>query len=233
MPATASGTTGSSSDLAAFVDALGLETFHLLGFSMGAMTALQFAAVLPERLRTLVVVGITPAARAASIGRRGGSWTRAGSTSTTRIGPSCSLGATTSGQGVGAWRRLLPAIAADVAVQPLLTPARSRTRSTRPTMIVCGDRDPFVPIDHAWEAPAAAARCAAVRRAGLPVTRSWSSGRRSSTRRCRASTVRPSQSRPPARNAAGMPSRATRRSKRHRRARSHALIPTRHAGGIR
>ena len=31
-------------DLAAFVDGLGLETFHLLGFSMGAMTALQYAA---------------------------------------------------------------------------------------------------------------------------------------------------------------------------------------------
>jgi 3-oxoadipate enol-lactonase len=30
-------------DLLAFVDALGLQTFHLLGFSMGAMTALQFA----------------------------------------------------------------------------------------------------------------------------------------------------------------------------------------------
>ena len=34
-------------DLAAFVDALGLETFHLLGFSMGAMTALQFAVRVP------------------------------------------------------------------------------------------------------------------------------------------------------------------------------------------
>ena len=46
-------------DLAAFVDALGLETFHLLGFSMGAMTALQYAARFDDRLRTLVVVGIT------------------------------------------------------------------------------------------------------------------------------------------------------------------------------
>ena len=46
-------------DLAAFADALGLTTFHLLGFSMGAMTALQFAARWPERLRTLIVAGIT------------------------------------------------------------------------------------------------------------------------------------------------------------------------------
>ena len=39
-------------DVLAFVDALGLDTFHLLGFSMGAMTALQFATRHPERLRT-------------------------------------------------------------------------------------------------------------------------------------------------------------------------------------
>ena len=30
-------------DVAAFADAVGLATFHLLGFSMGAMTGLQFA----------------------------------------------------------------------------------------------------------------------------------------------------------------------------------------------
>jgi pimeloyl-ACP methyl ester carboxylesterase len=52
-------------------------------------------------------------------------------------------------QGEGAWRRLLPAIAADVAVQPLLTP-RDLHRIEAPTLIVAGDRDPFVPVDHAW-----------------------------------------------------------------------------------
>jgi pimeloyl-ACP methyl ester carboxylesterase len=46
-------------DLLAFVDTLRLETFHLLGFSMGAMTALTFATRHPERLRTLVIAGIT------------------------------------------------------------------------------------------------------------------------------------------------------------------------------
>src|SRR5690348_2800669 len=45
-------------DLAAFIDALHLETFHLMGFSMGGMTALDFATRWPERLRTLVVAGI-------------------------------------------------------------------------------------------------------------------------------------------------------------------------------
>jgi pimeloyl-ACP methyl ester carboxylesterase len=135
-------------DLEAFVDALGLATFHLLGFSMGAMTALQFAVRAPSRLRTLVIVGITTqreprlsvarhlmdperidredAPFAALLGRRHD-----------------------KGQGEGAWRRLLPAIAADVAAQPLLSPRDLRSIDA-PTMIVCGDRDPFVPVDHAW-----------------------------------------------------------------------------------
>ena len=45
-------------DLLAFADALNLETFHLVGFSMGAMTALTFATRYPERLRTLIISGI-------------------------------------------------------------------------------------------------------------------------------------------------------------------------------
>ena len=58
-------------DLEAFVDGLGLRTFHLIGYSMGAMTALGFAVRAPERLRTLVVVGITTAREPrARVGRR-------------------------------------------------------------------------------------------------------------------------------------------------------------------
>jgi pimeloyl-ACP methyl ester carboxylesterase len=52
-------------------------------------------------------------------------------------------------QGHGGWQRLLPAIAADVATQPLLGPGDLH-RIDAPTMVVCGDRDPFVPVDHAW-----------------------------------------------------------------------------------
>ncbi len=47
-------------DVEAFADALGLATFHLFGYSMGAMTALELSP--PDRrprLRTLVVVSIT------------------------------------------------------------------------------------------------------------------------------------------------------------------------------
>lgn len=139
-------------DLAAFVDAIGLDSFHLLGFSMGAMTALQFGARFPDRLRTLVVVGITTQREPrASVGRR--------LMDPARILASDPVFAATlarrhdAGQGEGAWQRLLPAIAADVAVQPLLTPAELH-RIDCPTMVVCGDRDPFVPP----EAAAALAR---------------------------------------------------------------------------
>ena len=45
-------------DLLAFVDALSLATFHVVGFSMGAMTALTFATRHPERLRTAMICGI-------------------------------------------------------------------------------------------------------------------------------------------------------------------------------
>ena len=56
---------------------------------------------------------------------------------------------TTPVQGEGAWRQLLPAIAADVREQPLLTPGELR-RIEVPALVVVGDRDPFVPVDHAW-----------------------------------------------------------------------------------
>ena len=53
-------------------------------------------------------------------------------------------------QGEGAWRDLMRAIAADVAVQPLLTP-RELHGAEMPSLVAVGDRDPFVPVDQAWE----------------------------------------------------------------------------------
>jgi len=134
-------------DLTAFVDSLSLDSFHLLGFSMGAMTALQFGAQAPERLRTLVVVGITTHREPrASVGRR--------LMDPERILAGDGVFAATlgrrhdAGQGAGAWQRLLPAIAADIAAQPLLAP-KELHRIDCPAMVVCGDRDPFVPPEHA------------------------------------------------------------------------------------
>ena len=135
-------------DLAAFVDELGLATFHLLGFSMGAMTALMYGSRHPERLRTFAIVGITTQREPRlsvlrrltdleRIDREDSGWARE---LAARHDP---------GQGEAAWRRLLPAIAADVAVQPLLTPGELR-RIDAPALVTVGDRDPFVPVDHAW-----------------------------------------------------------------------------------
>lgn len=139
-------------DLTAFVDALALDSFHLVGFSMGAMTALQFGARHPDRLRTLVVVGITTQREPrASVGRR--------LMDPARIlerEPEFAAALARRHdvvQGVGAWQQLLPAIAADVAVQPLLAPAQLHGINC-PAMVVCGDHDPFVPP----EAAAALAR---------------------------------------------------------------------------
>src|SRR5262245_53300296 len=134
-------------DLEAFVDVLGLDSFHLLGFSMGAMTALQFGARSPERLRTLIVIGITTLREPrASVGRRLMDPERILAHEpefAARLGRRHD-----AGQGAGAWQRLLPAIAADIAAQPLLTPAELH-RIDCPAMVVCGDHDPFVPPEHA------------------------------------------------------------------------------------
>ena len=130
-----------AADLAAFVDAVGLTTFHLLGFSMGAMTAMGYAARHSSRLRTLVIVGITPQREPrASVARRlmdrerimrdDPGWA---SQLSDRHDP---------GQGPGAWQRLLPAITTEIASQPLLSP-RELHSIDAPTMVVCGDRDPF------------------------------------------------------------------------------------------
>jgi pimeloyl-ACP methyl ester carboxylesterase len=114
---------------------------------MGAMTALQYGARSPERLRTLIVVGITTLREPrASVGRRLMDPERI-------LAHEPEFAATLSrrhdaGQGPGAWQRLLPAIAADIGAQPLLTPAELH-RIDCAAMVVCGDHDPFVPPEHA------------------------------------------------------------------------------------
>lgn len=136
-------------DLTAFVDELGLATFHLVGYSMGAMTALGFAMRAPERLRTLVVVGITTAREPrATVTRRLMDPARI-----LRADPAWAADLARAHdpvQGPGAWQRLLPAIAEDVATQPLLSPAELRA-ITAPTLVACGDRDTLVPVGQAWD----------------------------------------------------------------------------------
>jgi 3-oxoadipate enol-lactonase len=135
-------------DTLAFADALGLDTFHLLGFSLGAMTALRVAVRAPQRLRTLVVAGISTERepRASVIGRL------LDPVRIDRVDPRWAVDLARRhdpGQGEGAWRSLVRAIARDVATQTLLTPKQIRTIDP-PTLVIVGDRDPFVPVDHAW-----------------------------------------------------------------------------------
>jgi pimeloyl-ACP methyl ester carboxylesterase len=134
-------------DLRAFVDGLGLDTFHLMGFSMGAMTALQFASQSPERLRTLVVIGITTQREPrASVARRLMDPPKIRATDPTWAAVLDRRH--NEVQGESGWDRLMPSIAADIGVQPLLSPRQLHAIDC-PTMVVCGDRDPFVPVEHA------------------------------------------------------------------------------------
>ena len=134
-------------DLEAFADELGLDAFHLVGFSMGGMTALAFAARRPERLLSLVVAGIVPDREPrASVARRTMDPERIERDDRAWAAELARLHDPV--QGSGAWRRLLPAIAADVATQPLLT-ARDLHGITAPTLVSCGDRDPYVPVTKA------------------------------------------------------------------------------------
>jgi pimeloyl-ACP methyl ester carboxylesterase len=133
-------------DLLAFADGLGLQTFHVVGFSMGAATALTFASRYPERLRTAIICGIDVAREPrASVARRLMDPARI-----LREEPdwAAQLDRRHSPQGAGAWQNLLPAIAADVATQPILTPGELHGIRL-PVLLVYGDRDVFVPADHA------------------------------------------------------------------------------------
>jgi pimeloyl-ACP methyl ester carboxylesterase len=134
-------------DVISFADALGLATYHLLGFSMGAMTALHVAVRIPDRIRTLVFIGTTTEREPrTSVARRLMEPGRI-----ERDDPATAIELARRHdpvQGPDAWRRLLPAIAADVAAQPLLSP-REIHQVEAPTLVVSGDRDPFCPVEHA------------------------------------------------------------------------------------
>jgi pimeloyl-ACP methyl ester carboxylesterase len=115
---------------------------------MGAMTALTYASRHPDRLRSLLVAAVTSQREPrASVARRLMDTERADADPAWRATLARQHDA---GQGVGAWRRLLPAIAADVARQPLLTPGDMRKVEV-PTLLCVGDRDPFAPVGHVWE----------------------------------------------------------------------------------
>jgi pimeloyl-ACP methyl ester carboxylesterase len=141
-------------DVAGFVDALALQTFHLLGYSMGGATALHYAvrdaatAAPTGRLASLVLVSIAAEREPRlSVGRA--------LMDPARIDRADPIWATQLAvrhdpvQGEGAWRRLLPAIVDEMDGQAPLSPRALRSIEV-PVLIAVGDRDPFVPIDQAW-----------------------------------------------------------------------------------
>ena len=134
-------------DALAFADALGLGTVHLLGFSMGAATALGLAARAPERLRSLVLVSVsTEREPRGAVARRLFDPERLA-----RDEPAWADDLARRHdpvQGEGAWRRLLTAIAADIADQELVDVA-GLAAIRCPTLLMVGDRDPFVPVEQA------------------------------------------------------------------------------------
>lgn len=135
-------------DIVDLLDALALPAVHLVGFSMGGSTALAAAIRAPERVRSLVLIGtateheprtsvVRHLADVERIERQDPAWAAA---LARRHDPV---------QGEGAWRRLMPAIAAFVGEQEQPTPAELR-RAAMPALVVVGDRDPIVPVGQAW-----------------------------------------------------------------------------------
>ena len=134
-------------DLAALVDGLGLERFHIAGLSMGAGTALAFAMAQPERVRSAVIaaVGVEQEPRS-SLARRLMDPDRA-----ERDDPAWVARLSRRHdpvQGPGAWRKLLAAIRDDIIAAPMPTPQELR-RARLPILLAYGDRDPWVPLEQA------------------------------------------------------------------------------------
>jgi pimeloyl-ACP methyl ester carboxylesterase len=134
-------------DALAFVDALGVTTFHLAGYSMGGLTALELATRAPTRLQSLVLISIVPDRQPrASVAARLLDPERLARDEPRRMADMARTHDPV--QGDGAWRDLLRAITDDVMTQPLLTPADLHGMDV-PTLVVCGDRDPLVPVAQA------------------------------------------------------------------------------------
>jgi pimeloyl-ACP methyl ester carboxylesterase len=134
-------------DALAFADELGLTRFSILALSMGARTAVELAARHPQRVGSMLLIG--PSLRpqpAASVARA-------------RMDPDKILADDPvwaaelrqrhdPHQGEGAWRRLLEAIREDTEQLTEVMPEELR-RIRLPVLLVCGDNDPWMPLDEA------------------------------------------------------------------------------------
>lgn len=134
-------------DALAYVDALGLERFHVMALSMGARTAVELAARHPERVLSMLI--IAPALRpepAASVAR-----SRMDPERILRDEPDWAADLQQRHdpyQGEGAWGRLLEAIREDTQQLTEVMPEELR-RIRLPVQLVVGDNDPWVPLEEA------------------------------------------------------------------------------------
>jgi pimeloyl-ACP methyl ester carboxylesterase len=134
-------------DLAAFVDAMGLDTFHLVGFSMGAATALLYATRAPERLRSLLVAGTSLVDEPRrSVAKRLLDPDRIERDEPTFAAELAARHDPAHGE--GHWRALLRALIAGTADPPRIGPLDLR-RVTVPAVVAVGDADPFCPVEQA------------------------------------------------------------------------------------
>jgi pimeloyl-ACP methyl ester carboxylesterase len=134
-------------DALAFADALDLDRFHLMGLSMGARTALELATRQPDRVLSLLAIGVAVEPEpAASVARR-----RLDPAAMERDDPvwiSELVKRHDNYQGAGSWRRLAAAIRDDTAQLKTFTPDELH-RLQMPVLLAFGDRDPWVPLEQA------------------------------------------------------------------------------------
>lgn len=131
-----------AADVLAQMDAQGLSSAHLLGYSFGGYVALYRAHVAPERVRGVCNIAAKVVMDKRAV-RRGLLWAR--DNYLAKPGSAVHLQLETAHPGV-AWRdlvKLLAALYKDMGAHPPLTPADFQALKP-PCLTICGDRDPMV-----------------------------------------------------------------------------------------
>jgi len=129
-------------DLAELLDALGLDSVDLVGYSMGAVVALLLASG-DRRVRRLAVGGV-----GSGVVECGGVDRRAISTDSIIAALSAADGASVAGTPAAAFRRLADAIGADrtalvAQASAVYQGGVELSRISAPTLVLAGDADPL------------------------------------------------------------------------------------------
>ncbi|MEZ4654204.1 MAG: alpha/beta hydrolase [Candidatus Eisenbacteria bacterium] len=129
------------------LDELQVPRTHLVGSSMGGVTSLYLATTQPERIDRLVLYRCSyrtgPAVAASlTVMQDPETWKRWGLEDTLR-----SLHDPQGGP--DAWRTVLRRVKELVATEPASFDLEAVRAVTAPTLVICGDRDPLVPLEDA------------------------------------------------------------------------------------